>query len=423
MPCHTRQVKVRPTASALLLASASFIAGSAHANTLLNETLKLTAPDAQEADQFGVSVAISGNIAIVGANGDDDRGPESGSAYVYNVTTGSQIAKLTALDGAASDIFGKNVGIDGNIAIIGSIRDDDAGSESGSAYLFDVTTGGQIAKLTALDAAAEDNFGESVAISGNVAIVGAPLDDDAGYNSGSAYLFDVTTGGQIAKLTALDAAAEDFFGASVAIDSNIAIIGALLDDDAGKDSGSVYVFDVNTGQQINKLTALDGAAGDVFGNSVAISGNIAIVGAVLANNATGSAYLFDVTTGNQIAKLNASDTALGDRFGHSVAISGNLAIVGANNDADAGGSSGSAYLFDVTTGQQIAKLNASDASIADQFGVSVAINGGTAIIGAFLDDDAGVASGSAYLFTIPEPASAAALAPAALALMAGRRRG
>ena len=154
----------------------------------------------------------------------------------------AETAKLTAADAAANDQFGFSVAISGNIAIVGAHRDDDAGTDSGSAYLFDVTTGNQLFKLTALDAASADNFGRSVAISGNIAIVGARLNDDGGANSGSAYLFDVTTGNQLFKLTASDAAASDFFGESVAISGNTAIVGALFNDDAGSDSGSAYLF-------------------------------------------------------------------------------------------------------------------------------------------------------------------------------------
>jgi len=327
---------------------------------------KLTASDAAAEDDFSVSVAISGNTVIVGAEDDDDAGSSSGSAYLFDVTTGNQLFKLTASDGAEDDWFGRSVAISNDTAIVGAINDDDAGSKSGSAYLFDVTTGNQLFKLTASDASRYDWFGTSVAISGNTAIVGKTGGDDGGSLSGSAYLFDVTTGNQLLKLTASDAAPEDRFGTSVAIGGNTAIVGAQHNDDSGSDSGSAYLFDVTTGNQLFKLTASDAAEGDRFGTSVAISGNTAIVGAWLDNhvaNGAGSAYLFDVTTGIELFKLTASDAAADDRFGVAVGISGNTAVVGAYGDDDAGSSSGSAYLFDVTTGDQILKLTASDAAL------------------------------------------------------------
>jgi len=309
---------------------------------------KLTADDAAEFDEFSRSVALSGNTALVGAWRDDDAGNASGSAYLFGITTGNQLFKLTASDAAVLDGFGVSVALSGNTALVGAAWDNDGGSDSGSAYLFDITTGNQLAKLTAADAAADDFFGYSVALSGNTALIGARQDDDGGVNSGSAYLFDITTGNQLAKLTASDAAAGDFFGDSVALSGNTALVGAQWDNDGGSNSGSAYLFDVTTGNQLFKLTAAAAAADDFFGYSVAISGNTALVGALGDDDGgidSGSAYLFDVTTGNQLAKLTASDAAADDFFGNSVALSGNTALVGARWDADGGRSSGSAYLY------------------------------------------------------------------------------
>ncbi|TWT46804.1 FG-GAP repeat protein [Botrimarina hoheduenensis] len=366
-----------------------------------DQLLKLTASDAAAGDRFGNSVALDGGVALVGSWWDDDAGSESGAAYLFDVATGAQLAKLTASDAAAEDIFGVSVAINGGVAIVGSPRDDDAGNGSGSAYLFDVATGAQLAKLTASDAAAGDRFGNSVALDGGVALVGSYLDDDAGRSSGAAYLFDVATGTQLAKLTASDAAAGDRFGQSVALDSGVALVGSPLDDDAGTDSGSAYLFDVATGAQLAKLTASDAAEFDYFGYSVALDNGVALVGSYLDDDAgreSGSAYLFDVATGAQLAKLTASDASFFDQFGQSVAIDGGVALVGSFGDDDAGGDSGAAYLFDVATGTQLAKLTASDAAADDFFGLSVALDGGVALVGSYLDDDAGNGSGSAYLF-------------------------
>jgi outer membrane protein assembly factor BamB len=134
-------------------------------------------------------------------------------------------------------------------------------------------------KLIASDNAAEDRFGYSVAISGTKAIVGAPRDDDRGDESGSAYLFDALTGNQLFKLNASDGADEDRFGFAVGISGNTVVVGALYDDDKGSHSGSAYLFDATTGAQLRKLVAADGTADDIFGSSVAINGNFAVVGA------------------------------------------------------------------------------------------------------------------------------------------------
>ena len=374
-----------------------------------DQLFKLLPDDGAAEDHFGVSVAISGATAIVGAHRDDDNGDRSGSAYLFDISdpvNPTQIAKLLPNDGAAVDFFGVSVAISGTTAIVGAWQDDDNGLQSGSAYLFDTTTGRQLFKLLPKDGAAFDWFGRSVSISGDTAIVGAIRDGDNGFESGSAYLFDTTTGRQIAKLLPNDGAEFDFFGNSVAISGTTAIVGAHLDGDNGPWSGSAYLFDTTTGRQIAKLLPNDGAADDRFGADVAISGTTAIVGAGADDDNgvdSGSAYLFDISdpaNPRQLFKLLPNDGAAEDFFG-SVAISGATVIVGAKGDDDNGSFSGSAYLFDISTGRQIAKLLPDDGEAFDRFG-SVAITGSpgkeTAIVGALFDGDNGNASGSAYLF-------------------------
>ena len=222
------------------------------------EVVKLTASDAAAFDDFGVSVSISGNTAIVGAQLDDDAGSNSGSAYIFvkSGTTWTQEAKLTASDGATEVLFGGSVSISGNTVIVGARGDNDGGAKSGSAYVFVKPSGGwagslnEDAKLTASDAAALDVFGRAVSISGDTIIVGANSDDDGGTNSGSAYVFVKPGGGwagslnEDAKLTASDAAAFDIFGQFATISGDNVIVGARFNDDAGTNSGSAYIFDL-----------------------------------------------------------------------------------------------------------------------------------------------------------------------------------
>ena len=365
------------------------------------QEIKLLASDGASDDFLGGSVAAYGDKVIIGADGDDDNGPRSGSAYIFNATTGEQLAKLVPSDGASLDYFGFSVAISDTTAVIGARHDDDNGFDSGSAYLFNLTTGSQIAKLLSIDGTDHDHFGYSVAISGNTVIVGADGDDDNGEGSGSAYLFDATTGAQLAKLLPNDGAPDDYFGLSVAISGTTAIVGANCDDDNGESSGAAYLFDTTTGAQIAKLTASDAAGYDHFGTSVAISGSTAIVGAYDDDDngsASGAAYLFDTTTATQIAKLLPSDGASNDYFGLSVAISGNNALVGAERDDVNGADSGSAYLFDTTTGAELAKFSPGDSATGDFYGNSVGLSGATAILGAWGADSNGANAGSAYLF-------------------------
>ena len=227
------------------------------------QVAKLTADDGAASDGFGISVSIDGDTVVVGAHADDDKGSQSGSAYVFTRDAASDlasgwthVAKLTADDGAAYDEFGYSVSIDGDTVVIGANKDRDKGINSGSAYVFtratasDLASGWtQVAKLTADDGAADDYFGSSVSIDGDTVVIGAKCDDDKGDKSGSAYVFtratasDLASGWtQVAKLTDVDGAASDIFGYSVSIGGGTVVIGAYEDDDKGSNSGSAHVF-------------------------------------------------------------------------------------------------------------------------------------------------------------------------------------
>ncbi len=321
--------------------------------------------------------------------------------------------KLTASDATIEYRFGSSVGISEDTVIVGAPNSFAAGLFAGSAYIFQRDKGGavdwrEVTILTASDAGDFEFFGSSVAISGDTAIVGA-----RGDRSGAAYIFQWHEHGrneweEVAKLTASDAEVDDRFGYSLAIEGDTAIVGAWGNSDAGDTSGSAYVFQRDEGGrdawgEVVKLTASDAGRKDRFGLSVGISGDTAIVGAYGDNDAggdSGSAYVFRRDEGGpgnwgEEVKLTASDAARGASFGWSVAISRDVAIVGAG--------SGSAYVFHRVEGgvddwDEVAKLTASDAASGDWFGYKVSVSGDTAIVAASRNDDAGRNSGSAYIF-------------------------
>jgi uncharacterized repeat protein (TIGR01451 family) len=376
---------------------------------------KVIASDGNMEDNFGSAVAISGNTAIVGTPGDDVDGTNrQGSAYIFvrSGSTWSQQARLNASDGAENDNFGYSVALSGDTALIGAIVVDvGANVDQGSAYVFtrSGTTWVEEAKLTASDGSSGDWFGYSVALSGDTALVGVNKDDvGANVDQGSAYVFtrSWTTWTQQTQLTASDGEEGDEFGKSVALSGETALVGAWLDDLPFYTSpGSAYVFTRSgtTWSQQAQLAASDGASSDFFGYSVALSGDTALVGAYVddvgANSDQGSAYVFtrSGTSWNQQGQLIASDGATHDQFGNSVALSGDTALVGAHYDY--GG--GSAYVFirDGTTWSEQTQMTASDTALDGIFGNSVALSGDTALVGSYYDDVGGnIDQGSAYFY-------------------------
>jgi len=310
--------------------------------------------------------------------------------------------KLLADDGAPGDRLGDAVDIDNAIVVLGAWQHDELGSNSGAAYLYNAATGDQLRKLVADNGQADDHFGYSVGIDDQTVAIGAN-------GNRTVYLFDAITGDQLHAISSpLKSGsksgpnpANDGFARSLAIDGGLLIVGAPFDDALGANTGAAYIFDAATGALLHTLIADDRAAGDGFGLSVAIDDGLAVIGAWndddLGSN-TGSAYLFNANTGQQLRKLNAADAQPNDWFGICVAIDQQTVAVGARMDDDLGDASGSAYLFDASTGAQLFKLNAQDGAAGDLFGASIALDDGLAIVGAYHDDDAGISSGSAYLF-------------------------
>ncbi|WP_282421188.1 MYXO-CTERM sorting domain-containing protein [Polyangium sp. 15x6] len=371
---------------------------------------QLLASDGAALDYFGYSVALSGDMALVGAYGHDESGGASGAAYVFVRSSGAwtQQAKLLANDGAAGDSFGYSVALSGDTAIVGARDDDDKGDHAGAAYVF-VQSGGvwtQQAKLLANDGETGDGFGYSVSLSGDTALVGAIFGGESGVDSGSAYVFVRSSGvwTQQAEFVANDGAADDLFGWATTLSGDMALVGAVWDDDKGSDSGSAYVFVRSSGAwtQQAKLLANDGATGDSFGVSIALSEDTALVGAYhddAEDPNSGSAYVFVRSGGDwtQQAKLVANDGAASDLFGWSVALSGDTALVGAQGDDM---NSGSAHVFVRSGGdwtQQPKLFGSNDPSSGIRFGSSIALSGDTVLVGADLGQNM---TGSAHVFIL-----------------------
>lgn len=347
---------------------------------------RLVATDPSANARFGHSVSAQGNIIAVGAPG-ARRGasgtPTSGAVYVFESTaagandwqtTAPTAIKIGPTDGANGDAFGWSVSVFGEILAVGVPQDDDAGSDSGTVYLYRRQAIGNWvpatpAKIVGTGIAVGDRFGQSVALSGDWLAIGAPNSEFNGRDSGSAYVFERTPTSwvQVKRLLpvtasgATDAASDDFFGSAVAIDDDVVLVGSPRDDDGGSDRGSAYVFKRDTGGinnfgRVAKLVGFDALNGDAFGSSVALSEGLALVGMPYAGfdnqSRWGTAFVFRQNQGGTeawgfVEKLHPPDSINNDEFGYSVAMDCGIAVIGARLDDSFAGNAGSSYIFDL----------------------------------------------------------------------------
>jgi len=374
---------------------------------------KLTAGDGDVGDWFGVSVALWGDVAMIGAQFNDEADTDAGAVYVYTYDglSWNFAQKLMASDAASGDRFGSAISLQGDRVVIGAPLDNAPAGDSGSAYVFghNGSVWVEEQKLTAGDGGGGDFFGRHLDLDGDRVVITADGDDDLDSDAGAAYVFDFNGSSwqQTDKLTASDGLAFDGFGSSVSVDGDRLIIGAMLNDESGTSAGKAYVFEFNgsSWSETQKLIASDGAAQALFGAAVDLRGQRALIGASRDNGgatASGSAYVFEHTgvAFTESQKLTVPGVPTSGQFGRSVALLGDRLLVGAHRDDEAVISSGSVYVFDHDGAgwQQNDVLLASDAAFGDQFGFAISHSNGRIITGAYQDDDLGDQSGSAYVF-------------------------
>ncbi|MEM8963618.1 MAG: hypothetical protein AAGD38_19200 [Acidobacteriota bacterium] len=337
------------------------------------EVIRLTAFDGEEEDEFGFSVALSGDTLVVGTNKEGGGAPP-GAAYVYGRDVGGMgswglVKRLEApLPAQDDDLFGSAVSIDGDVIVVGSFERNTAGVDNGSVFVFERNEGGadnwgQVAELQPDDGASNDQFGFAVSISGDTIAVSAPEHDPVGNNDGSVYIFERNQDGpdmwgQLIRLNALDPASDILFGYAVSLEADTLVVGHPLEDTMALRDGAVYVFERELGGPnawglLAILTAPDGTTGDHLGLRVHIADDILLAASVsdfVYGEDSGSAYLFqrnDAGTWTGVAKLFPSSGAASDFFGSSLTADGQTVIIGAaqaeGNDPD----SGEAYVFEL----------------------------------------------------------------------------
>ncbi len=382
----------------------------------IQDAKKIVAYDPENGDCFGSSVSFSGDYAIVSAPFDDEAMYMAGSAYIFHKTennTWDSGYKVYDPGSGEYDYFGSGVpGVDinGNYAIVGASNNAGTGAEGGrrgAAYIFhrigeNIWDAGY--KITAPDGEDYDYFGSSVSISGDYAIIGVSENNSSGSYRGSVYIFHRTgenTWDAGNKIAAIDVVGDDRAMISVSISGDYAIVTTSGIWDDGSEEGITYIFHrtgINTWDTGYKITVFDGNGNDFFGVSVLISGDYAIVG--VGNKK--SAYIFyrtDTNTWDTGFKIIASEGQTNNGFGRSVSISGDYAVIGAMNDNN---SIGAAYIFqrtDTNTWEERSKIIATDPEDLDMFGFSVAISGNQVIVGAKSEDgDGGNNTGAVYTY-------------------------
>ena len=262
---------------------------------------------------MGWDVAADSGTVLVGARYFDNPGltwTREGAAFLYNAQTGENVGTLLSSVPFSDEGFGTAVGLSGKRAIVGAPNANSGifADHTGAAYLLEGTTGFSTRRLLALDGERNGHFGEAVAIGGRWALVGAPAQRDL---NGDAYLFDAETGQQLAKFSIATGVGREWFGRAMDLDGDVAVIGAPGGFTTSQ--GDAYLYDLQTRSQRTRLIAPDLVPGSHFGMDVAISGDLALVGAIESLDGTGpgtgAAYLFDTRDGHFIRKLAPSRAA------------------------------------------------------------------------------------------------------------------
>lgn len=366
-------------------------------------------PTGSGLDAFGRSAEADEDRVLVGSPFDNP-----GQAHLFDSWTGNLLHTFDDPTNTDRDWFGYSVALDSNFVLIGAPHDDTKGNHSGQAHLFDASTGSLIRTFNAPFPSVTSNFGHSLAINGNLALIGEPANSRHGFAVGQAHLFDLLTGNLIRTFSDPSSTTQDQFGESVDIEGSYVLIGAPGDDTRALNAGQGYLFDVFTGVLLNTFDDPNASSDGNFGSTAVINGSRVLIAAPYSANKFGQTYLFEASTGSLTQTFdNPSTTGIvNDGFGASLAMAGNHILVGAPNNDTNGLSAGSAYLFDADSGGLLQTFDGGLVRPGIRVGSSVAINNMNVFIGA----SGGFTGVHQYALVIPEPGSMATLSMAALIL-------
>jgi len=364
----------------------------------------------QSGQRSGVSVASLGNNVVIGAYLTDLPGAlDAGAVYIRDGSSGELIRTITKAIPGASDLFGQALATssDGYI-LVGSPLDNLGLTDSGAAYLYNAGDGKLEMVFANPSPGIGDQFGSAVSFVGSdVVLIGAKGDDSKALNAGAAYLFNRFTGQLVASFYNPNPTSGEYFGNAVAGLGEDIVIGSYYDDrDGYLRNGAVYVYGAGASGPTSTprliITNPTPWIDDHFGISLATYGNNILIGCDGDDRGAtdaGAAYLYDGINGNLLQAFWNPAPALSDKFGNSVALNATHALIGAQADDYVLLNSGSAYLFDIASGQLVQEFHNPAAGIGDNFGSSLALSAfGDVLIGAAGDDAGLLDSGSVYVF-------------------------
>jgi len=385
------------------------------------QVAKVLPEDLVADDRFGSCVRIAGGTIFASCRSDDDNGENSGSVYVIEQVEGewTWTDKILPDDGIAGQHFGGPLGVSGDTVVVGAASDAELAGGAGAAYVFVSTDEGwaQQAKLLASDGAADDNFGSGIAIDGDTIVVGAPGDDDNGGSSGAIYVFTWSGAEWLEqdKLTPAAAYAGDLFGSPVVIEGDTMISASDSADGVGIDSGKAWILERSGDAWENDLQLVPAgqSAYDHMGSALALDGDVAILGAEMANtwgDNSGKAYVVE-RIGEEWYSLQSLvpqpplECGAQDQFGGAAAMDGDTAVIGAPYyGALATSTGGAVWIYhrwaELFTQQD--RLRGDDTTSGDLFGNTIAIEGTTVVVGAPYEDEAGDSAGAIYVFELEE---------------------
>jgi hypothetical protein len=376
--------------------------------TTWSESAQLVAGDRQSGDYYGVSVDITGDLAVVGATSEDEGGASAGAAYVYERSAGtwSQAAKLTASDASTADSFGRRVTVDGvRVGVTAPKQGFSNFDQGGATYLFEQTGSGWVEQqlLVSSDRRAGDRFGSGLALGGQWLFVGANQRGDTGVDAGAAYLFnhDGTNWSETSKLVPQTGEEYDIYSGGIDMSGDTVVAGSQHDSQQDYQAGAAHLYEHDGSGWGSSTRIADGNGGvdDRFGAATALDGDLMAIGQPTAQSyVRGTVFLYGHTAASgwsQVGSING-DNVEADRFGKALDLEGTRLAVGAPWDGDGG----ALYVFDHSMGSwsQSARLIPMDNGQYDVFGGAVDLGSDRLVVGATDHDLNGVQTGAAYVY-------------------------